>query len=264
MNYMKQAINFTLGLFLLLFLHVSCEKETPDWTYSTDDTMADMSFADIYYSTSKESNGDTSLRSCATVSYSGQTFPLTVTFDYSAGTGCGDGRVRSGTLTAVYSGRWNQTGTTVSISTNDYTVDGYQIEGTYVISNITTNLGSPKYSTEIQNGKVTTPSGDVILREATKYYEMIAGVSSPFDLTDDVWEITGNAAGTTSSGKTYTANITTPVIKDANCNWIQQGVVEIIPSAAGSIVRKVDYGPNVCDNVVTVSYGSWSMDISLQ
>ncbi len=259
---MKLLSYFTLVIITSLFI-ISCEKEAADWSYSTDDTMADLSFNDIYNTMSGEDDANNTLRACATLTLSSTTFPITVTADFNSSTGCGDGRVRSGTLTAVYTGRWNDPGTTITITTTDYTVDGYRLEGTNIITNTSTGSGNPSFTSEIQNGKVTTPNGDVILRDATRNYEWIAGSSTPLDMSDDVWQLTGNATGTASSGKEYTAVITTAVIKAVSCKWIQQGVIEITPTASGSVVRSVDYGPNVCDNIATVSYGTWSTNITM-
>lgn len=259
---MKTLLYLTGAILSCVILLTACDREAADWTYSSDDTMADISFNDIYTVMSGEDDANNTLRACANLTLSSTTFPITVTADFNGSTGCGDGRVRTGVLTAVYSGRWNSPGTTITITTTDYTVNGYRLEGTNIITN-TSTTGNPSFRSEIQNGKVTTPDGDIILREATKYYEWTAGSATPLDLTDDVWQLTGNASGTTSSGKDYTAQITTPVIKANSCNWIQQGVIEVTPSVAGSVARRVDYGPNICDNVVSVSYGSFTTNITL-
>ncbi len=259
---MKTLVYSTLSMFACILLCSACEKEAADWTFSTDDTMADLSFNDIYNVMNGEDDANNTLRACANLTLSSTTFPITVTADFNGTTGCGDGRVRSGVLTAVYSGRWNSPGTTVTITTSDYTVNGYRVEGTNIITN-TSTTGNPSFSSEIQNGKITTPDGDVILREANKSYEWTEGSATPLDLSDDVWQMAGNASGTTSSGKDYTAEITTPVIKANSCNWIQQGVIEITPSASGSVMRSVNYGPNVCDNIASVSYGNWTANITM-
>ena len=259
---MKQRFYLMLSAALCLCLTTSCLKEAADWTYSTDDTLADFAFDDIYNMMNGESNGNSTLRACANLTLSSTTFPITVTADFNGSTGCGDGRVRSGVLTAVYTGRWNDAGTTVTITTTDYTVNGYRVEGTKVIENKGVVNNVPTFDVTITNGKVTTPTGDVILRDAAKTYEWIGGSSTPFDITDDIWQLRGNATGTTSSGKDYTAEITTPVVKAQQCKWIQQGVIEVTPTNGGA-VRSIDYGPNVCDGQVTVAYGSWSTTINL-
>lgn len=259
---MRLLCYFTLSVVVCLFLTTSCNKDAADWTFSTDDTMADFAFNDLYTVMSGESNDNNNLRSCATLTLSSTSFPITVTADFNASTGCGDGRTRSGVITAVYTGRWNQQGTTVTITTTDYTVNGYRIEGTNVIENMGMVNGAPTFKSTVTGGKVTTPTGDVILRDAVKEYAWIAGSGTPLDVTDDEWQLTGTANGTTSSGKQYTAAITTPVIKAASCKWIQQGVVEVTP-AGGGVMRSIDYGPNTCDNVAVVTYGTWSANINM-
>jgi hypothetical protein len=262
---MKLLSYFTLSVLAVLFLTTACQKDAADWTYSTDNTYANFAFGDLYSSMSGESNSNSTLRACANLTLSSTTFPITVTADFNGSTGCGDGRTRSGVVTAVYSGRWNEPGTTVTITTTDYTVNGYRVEGTNVITNTTdtTTAGNPKFRSVITNGKVTTPDSKIILYAGTHDYEWIAGSSTPLDLNDDGWQLTGNANGTSSSGKQYTANITTPVIKYNSCNWIQQGVVTVTPSNGGT-GYSVNYGQNVCDAQAVVTYGLWTFNITMQ
>jgi hypothetical protein len=260
---MKLLSYFTLGIVTLLLITTACEKqEVADWTYSTDDTMSDLAFDDVYNAMSGESNGHTNLRACANLTLSGTTFPITVTADFNASTGCGDGRVRSGVITAVYSGRWNDVGTTVTITTTNYMVNGYKVSGRDVIENVGIVSGNPTFRSTVTNGEVTTPDGDVILRDAIKEYTWIGGTNTPLDITDDVWQLTGSANGTTRNGNAYTAQITTPVVKANSCNWIQKGVVEVQP-VGGGVLRTIDYGSNTCDAIATVNYGIWSMNITM-
>lgn len=259
---MKLFSYFTVSTLACLLLTTACQKEAADWTYSTDETMANLAFDDVYNIMSGESNDNNNLRACANLTLSSTTFPITVTADFNGSTGCGDGRLRSGVITAVYTGRWNAQGSTVTIKTTDYTVNGYKVEGTNVIENLGLVNGNPTFKSTVTNGKVTSPTGDVITRNAVKEYAWIEGVNTPLDVSDDVWQLTGNATGTTRNGNAYTAAITTPIVKAHSCNWIQQGVVEIQP-AGGGVLRTVDYGPNTCDNTATVTYGTWSANITL-
>lgn len=254
---------FMLGIAACLLLTTACEKDVPaDWTYSTDDTMADLAFDDIYNTMSGESNDNNNLRACANLILSSTTFPITVTADFNGSTGCGDGRIRSGVITAVYTGRWNAPGTTVTITTTDYTINGYKLEGTNVIENLGLVNGNPTFKSTVIDGKVTTPDGNVILRDAVKEYVWTAGSNTPLDITDDVWQLIGSANGTTRNGNIYTAEITMPIVKANSCNWIQQGVVEVRPTEGGA-VRTIDYGSNTCDNIATVTYGIWSANITM-
>jgi hypothetical protein len=258
---MKLLSYFTLSVVTLLLITTACEiEDAADWTYSTDDTMADLAFDDVYNAMSGESNGHSNLRACATLTLSGTTFPITVTADFNGSTGCGDGRIRTGVITAVYSGRWNTVGSTVTITTTDYTVGSYRVSGTDVIENIGVINGNPTFRSTVSSGQVTSSAGDVVLRDAIKEYTWIEGSGTPADITDDVWQLTGTANGTTRNGKAYTSEITTPVVNANSCNWSQQGVVEVLPAGGGTL-RTIDYGNNTCDATAKVTYGLWSMDI---
>jgi hypothetical protein len=263
---------FTFTVIACLLLATSCQQDAADWSYSTDDTMAGLAFDDIYNVMSGEDDNNNQLRSCATltlVTTPGTTYPITVTAIFGGATSsCGDGRVRSGTLTAVYSGRWFSTGSVVTITSDaadPYTVSGYVVEGVNTITNTSVVGGSTSFTSVVTNGKVTTTGGDEILRSGTRHYEMTGGVTTPLDVTDDVWQLTGNINGTTSTGKQYTATIdaATPVVKAQSCKWVQSGVIEITP-ASGGVLRTIDYGNGACDSKAAVTYGSWSMDIVMQ
>lgn len=264
---MKLLNYFTLSMLAVLFLTTSCQKDAADWTYSTDNTAASFAFGDLYNTMSGESNSNNSLRACANITLDTTStgpnapFPITVTAVFT-GSGCGDNRVRTGTVTAVYSGRWNATGTTVTINTTDYTVSGYKVEGTNIIENTTVSGGNPTFTSTITNGKVTTPENKVSLYAGIHNYEWLAGYTT-LNADDDDWKLTGNANGTSSTGKQYTANITTPVLKYHTCDWIQQGVITVTPTSGGT-GYSVDYGPNTCDPTATVTYGLWTFNITMQ
>jgi hypothetical protein len=282
----KISLNFLLFSCIALLLS-GCQKTTttpttpttptiptiPDYTYSTDNLIADFAFSDIYNTMSGEDDAGNQLRACATltlVTTPGTTYPITVTAVFN-GSGCGDGRVRTGTLTAVYSGRWYATGTVVTITSdaaNPYTVSGYVLEGVNTVTNTSGTTGNPSFTSVITSGgKVTTPAGAVILRAGTRNYEMTSGTSTPLDITDDVWQLDGSITGTTSSGKEYTATIAaaTPVVKAQSCKWVESGIVVITPSD-GTAATTVDYseGTGACDATAKVTYSIWSVNVTMQ
>jgi hypothetical protein len=67
---------------------------------------------------------------------------------------------------------------------------------------------------------------------------------------DDVWSSTGTAAGTNRNGKDFTATITEPLIKHADCRWISSGVIEF---TVGARTRSLDFGDGTCDRVGTLT-----------
>ena len=250
---------------IALAVCTSCEPEAADWTYSTDNTLSDLGFDDLYNISNGEASASNSLRSCGSVSLDttpNSFFPATMTVDYGTNSVCSDGRTRSGKVTINFSDRWSSAGMICSIRPENYIVNGYQVEGEATISNEGLVNGSPTYRSEISNGIFTTPDGEVILRDCVKYWTWASGASTPFNATDDVWQVTCSATGTTRKGNAFTAITTSPIIKSNSCNWIQEGTIEITPQNGG-LTRQVDYGNGDCDNVAKVSYGNWNMDIMM-
>lgn len=246
-------------------LFSACEIENADWTYSTDNTVSEFGFDDVYSVSHGEANSNNNLRSCGTVivdTTAGTYFPVTLTFDFGTSTTCIDGRTRSGKLTAVYTDRWSAVGMTCTVTPDNYKVNNHGVTGTQVITNQGLTNGAPTFKSEITNGEVTLPDGNKITRNATKYWSWIAGASTPLNVLDDVYQLTGTANGTTRNGNAYTATITTPLVKAQNCAWVQEGRIEVTPTGGGT-VRAIDYGNGTCDASAEVSYGRWSSTIVL-
>jgi hypothetical protein len=180
---MKLIINLTGAILSFMLLLTACEKEVDDWTYSTDDTMTDLNFNDLYNTMRFLNDDNQNSGSCANLTLSKGAFPITVTADFNGCTSCRDKKLRSGNLTAIYSGRWNTPGTVISITTNNYTVNGYKIEGTYIITNTSTSENT-SFNSEVQNGKITNPEGTIILRNLNKNYALITDASRASDILD--------------------------------------------------------------------------------
>jgi hypothetical protein len=82
--------------------------------------------------------------------------------------------------------------------------------------------------------------------------------------------ITGSASGTTAAGNSYTANITSQLIRDFSCtpNSAQQhrhpfiqGTFQFTPS--GKPTRTVDFGAGTCDLNATVTINGHTYNITL-
>lgn len=250
----------------------SCQKETQDWSYSTDDALSQAAFQDVYTQVSETSEGEDNLRSgCATITLANSigTFPNTVTIDF--GTGCTsthDLRTRKGKIIATYTDRWRTTGSTITIQLEDYEVDGYQVEGSATIVNDGTNSdGQLSYTNTITGGKVTDPNGANLTWEGTRIYTWIEGQNTSFltdgisGITDDIYSITGQSSGTTRNGNSYTSSITSPLVRKLSCRWLVSGIIEVTPNVGS--VRSIDFGNGDCDASATVSIGNLSTTINL-
>lgn len=264
-----------LGLALLAFS--ACKKETQDASYSTDNALAEAAFGDIYSQINQTAESDGNLRNgCTTITIdttSPNWFPATVTLDFGAGCLGTDNRVRSGKLIAVFSGRWRDVGTTITVTPDNYRTNGSLVEGQLTL----TNLGpsgntNPRIGYVVVNGKVTDASGDVIEWERNNVYEWVAGSTTSYatngeaGVLDDVWHITGTGSGVTRNGNAYTAEITETVEFAVGCQWrYTDGRIEILPDGLGaSQMRFMDFGDGTCDNKLTVGVGTYSYEVILQ
>ncbi len=69
---------------------------------------------------------------------------------------------------------------------------------------------------------------------------------------DDIYEITGNAEGTSRKGISYTVSIISPLRVDLSCEWrIVKGIITLTP--AGNPERKLDFGNGSCSSEVTLT-----------
>ena len=132
-------------------------------TFSTDHTWAD----------------------CASVTISpawpDQTFPKTLTIDFGTVNCTGDdGRARRGKIIAVYTGRYREEGTSITVTPEDFYIDDHHLQGSRVVTNLGNNSeGQLHYSVE-QQGTLTTPDGDVITREASHVRTWVEGQNTGF------------------------------------------------------------------------------------
>ncbi len=173
-------------------------------------------------------------------------FPKTVTIDFGT-TGCvgRDGKTRKGKIVSIYTNRMVVPGAKVSTTFVGYYVDSFKIEGTHITENTSTsNLQGWKVS--VINGKITnTNTSNWRQWNSTKSVLQIEGNGTPGFPLDDVYKITGGAAGSNSFGHTWTSLIVDPLIKKFTCRWIVKGTVRMTRDSRQALL---DYGNGNCDN----------------
>ena len=265
-----------LGL-LTTGIFISCgkggEQET---TSAVDNGIADTYFNDLYSVvnnsavdngfadlTSDNSANKTSSSDCPVVTFSEPpgTFPNTMTIDF--GTGCTSyfGVERSGKVIAVFTGLYKDAGSVITISTEDYYVNGNHVEGTKTITNLGLNdAGNIHFSVEVADGKITLTDGSDIEFNVSREREWLEGDTTGY-INDDVYLITGGSSGVNRDDIPFTSNITDALRKEMDCHWIVSGVLEITPE--GLPTRTIDYGSGACDNEATLTVGSFSSTITL-
>lgn len=163
-----------------------------------------------------------------------------------------DGRTRKGKIIFTTTGRYINAGTVITSNLDNYSVDGYLIEGHKRLENMGKNSDNQTYfNFDITDGKITDPDGAIRMWESHRVRTWVVGESSQglLGIFDDEYDITGSASGVTASNKSYTITITQPLRVKVFCKWIQDGNLTL--AVSGSPTIYVDYGvgsTSSCDN----------------
>lgn len=215
------------------------------------DDLAGISMAAADGSTGgRNSANDDDRLSCATVIHNPET--KTITIDW--GDGCEDprGNIRAGKIIINYTGRRFIPGSVITITFENYSINGIQIEGTRSIENISENLDvPPKFQITLRGGKITWPDGSFATREVNRTRTWVRA-SNPLN---DEFHVDGIASGVNRRGIEYSVTITETLV------WIRRCRIEgsIIPvSGVKEVIRNgelvvIDFGEGECDNIVTAS-----------
>lgn len=191
---------------------------------------------------------------CATVTLDTAASPRRIIVDFGpVNCLCNDGRFRRGKVIATFTGRYMQTGTTITYTTDQYFVNDNQVDGTRIVSNQGPNSqGQPVFQVDV-NGTITlTAQNKTLSHSASRTRVWVDGYATPKDLSDDVYEISGSHS-TDSGTHSHDAQILTPLRVEAGCAHITAGVVSITRSGLRTYTTTVDYGNGTCDNQATIT-----------
>ena len=264
---------------------VENEATTDAYFEDTDDMATQAVQADNATSTGARESGEAGSRpgtkpddarfTCATLTLefaadNSQAIPHGyITIDF--GTGCTDprGNVRKGKVKVEFKGRKFLPQSTVTTTLDGYYINGVHIEGTRVVTNVSTStLDHPKFNVVVTDGKATWPDGTFATREAFRTLEWLRA-SSPLN---DQWTVSQTdgktyvAAGTNRYGKTYQVTITKPLVFLRSCaasNRVFMPVEGIKVLTTESKTITIDYGDRTCDKKVTITSNSKSIDVTV-
>ncbi len=188
---------------------------------------------------------------CAAVSVTGGPFPKTITLDFGS-TGCSGTNsniVRRGIITIVVSDSFRLTGSTAVMTFNNYYVNNYKKEGTITWTNTSTST-LRSWTRQLVDGQITAPDGSIWFHNSVRYVTQVAGSSTPRNLLDDAYSISGNGQTTNPSGNSRTSIIETPLHKEVICEHIDQGTIRF---QGPNHFATLDYGNGTCDALATIS-----------
>jgi len=173
-------------------------------------------------------------------------FPKTMTVDYGDGIELANGHILKGKITIVLSAAPLVSGSTRTVTFENFCTDQVCISGTNVKTR--TKDTQAKFS-EKSDLTVTLANGTAIHRVGEHVRVWIAGSDTEFNPADDVIEISGKVVVSDSKGNEYSNTITTPLVKTGVCKFITKGVIEF-KNSAGKFAT-IDYGNGTCDNKAT-------------
>jgi hypothetical protein len=266
-------------LAFLSFAVFACSKEEKNTTPGTDDTKivelsSQKAITDAYYDDVSaevlQVNTDNGLTNqaetqqvvCATITVSPQdqvTWPKTVTIDYGTA-GCTglNGYVRKGKISYTIDKKLLNTGAKIIASFDNYSVNGYKLEGVYTI----TNNGSANglnVTVVLTNGKVTHPDGKWYTRTSTTNWIQSAGMST-LSFIDDEYNLTGNGTITSSEGNTLTAASKTNLLRKVSCVNTVSGQLDL---TYNNIAGILDFGNGSCDKAAVITVAGRQYDVTL-
>jgi hypothetical protein len=203
---------------------------------------------------------------CAVYTISNSTpgvYPKTLTLDFGAGCTSQDGIFRSGKITYVFSDFILNPGATASVTFTNYVVNGYGINGQYTISNASTQ-SALSFTTEVINGIIIYPDGSNYHYSHNKTYTQTAGSSTPYDISDDVYSLSGTAAFSSAAGNSLelVASASAPLTVAISCHYITQGVLSFAYNQSVSGI--LDFGDGTCDSTAELTIGNLHETISLR
>lgn len=181
-------------------------------------------------------------KDCADITVEETDTTITTTIVFTGECEDRDGNVITGTITRV---REKADGSrTKTVTFTDVTINGRVVNGTkqYTFTEENNNgnpemTGSVDITVETEDGTVT--------KVGTRTVEITAGGDTYFWF-DDEKTITGSCTYTNAEGNTFSVQITTALVKPAECRYIASGIKEY--NRNGEITT-IDFGDGTCDNV---------------
>jgi hypothetical protein len=253
---MKKSLLCVIALLFSLATFESCKKSDAKADDSIITTAEDLS-ANEDYAEQVDVDADLvieerGLGDCPTVTFAQPegTWPNTITLDFGASCTRPDGRVLSGKVIINQTAEIRTAGAVRTITHDNFVIDGVKVEGTRTWTNEGQNAaGQWVYSKTATDMKLTFEDGTSATWNKVRTSTLVEGGNTATHY-DDVWSSIGSANGVNRRGTAFTATITEPLIKRADCRWISEGVIEL---TVGLRTRSLDFGDGTCDRLGTIT-----------
>ena len=171
--------------------------------------------------------------------------------------GCKDakGNVRKGKITIHWTGgRWFKIGSVITITLDNYSINGVVINGTRTLSNVTTNVLFPTW-TIVAEHTAEWPNGNMASRTVhkTRKWDIVGGKI----IVTQTAGADSAASGTNRHGRNYSVQITQELVFSIDCiisNKVYIPVSGVKVITFDNKVVTIDFGSGECDNTFTVTF----------
>ena len=184
-----------------------------------------------------------------------------ITVDFGTA-GCEDlrGNVRKGKLIFTYNGRRFMPGSTVVITSVDYSINGVKLEGTRTLTNVSSSTAeSPRFSVVLTNGKATFEDGSVATRASTITWQWVRATNPVDDKL--IIEQSSTAEGTTRGGRAYEVSLLKALEYKRFCGIAVSGIKHYLIDGKKEIT--IDYGDGTCDRNMTITVNGVTHNLSV-
>lgn len=251
----KHLLPFLFAALVLSGCKKDEEKEELDISPARDMALINGAYSDAFSMVDRVGKSEPGLRNnyglpdCATVIFQDTVqFPYTLTIDFGENN-CEDdnGVPRRGKIHVSITGPYQEEGTIISTTLEDYHVYDHHLQGSREVTNLGENENSNVHFSVVEEDvSLTAPNNEwTSYWESNRNREWAEGKDSWWWWLDDVYAITGDANGISRNGVPYTINITNPLIVKIGCPWVVEGALDLLPQ--NSSVLTLDYGDGTCD-----------------
>ena len=258
-NMNKQKLLFCCAFATLLtFALSSCKKEQADDSAASvneaisqvvnKSVQEDVDAATLNRSASNNCNWQALLPECATVTESGEDYPIEIIIDY--GDGCEDnyGRIKSGQVIITITGEMLEEASVRTVTFSDFSVNDIDVAGTRVMTSLgTSDDGYPQFSRDIDVSM--TNNGNSFSRSFDGVATWLSGYETA-ECGDNVFELEGSGTCTRPNGAQVTRTIIEPLLIDRVCGYVIAGYVEM---EAPMGTRSINFGDGECDSSAIVT-----------
>ncbi|MEO1258149.1 MAG: hypothetical protein AAFZ15_05105 [Bacteroidota bacterium] len=256
---MKTILKLMTPMMLWALLFTSCEKkdqdnqlneeQTQQMIISTEDhATADDLFQDIEDRVDEAIETRGADNDCPVVwaSPDWQTFPRTVTIDFGDECVGPDGRTRQGKIIVEVTDNILNPQASRTATLDNFFIDDVKIEGSRTWTNQGYDAdGNITLLRTVRNGKIIYPNGEEAEWDSEVLLTQTAGGNTPLNFFDNVFEMTGTAAGINRNGRAYEVFIESPLVLDKICPWLVSGIFTL---TVDNVDVSVNYGTGNCDN----------------